>query len=123
MDYKCVGCDRIIPWDGEGTFSYTCACGCRIFYDEKLGGVAVPTSLPISLIMNIQPPHLDGLIGNSNHTSLIKEGLIIALKERGCIWMSDCELCRSDGTLKWHQDREAHLAVLEAERIVQQDGG
>lgn len=117
--WKCIGCDSPIPWDGKGTFSYTCRCGARIFYDYENMALALPSCLVIARNArkgNI--PHLDGLIGRSDHASLIKAEMAARLVGLGAIWMKDCQQCRSDGTYQREIEREQHLAILEAERIV-----
>ena len=116
--FKCVGCDRSIPWDGEGMFSYTCGCDARIFYDETTGKMAYPASFAINAAGGGQLPHLDGLVGKSDHTSPVKERLIAELRQLGSIWMEECEQCKRDGTLERQREREKHLALLEAELIL-----
>ncbi len=116
--HKCIGCGNPIPWDGISLFSYTCPCGATVFYDEETGRIALPASVAIGISKGLSPRHLDGLVGESDHTSPLKDRLIAGLRKRGFIWMEECEQCQKDGTLKRKQDREKHLALMEAERIV-----
>ena len=116
--YKCLGCDKSIPWDGSSMFSYTCPCGATVFYNEETDAMSMPMSVVIGLRQGRASPHLADLVGESNHTSPIKEQLIKELQASGFIWMEECEQCKRDGTLKRRQGREAHLATLEAEAII-----
>lgn len=116
--YKCLGCDKAIPWDGKCLLSYTCSCGATIFYNEDTQALAPPFSLIRSLQAGTALPHLNDLVGESSHTSPPKEQIISELRSKGFIWMEECEQCKNDGTLKRKQDREAHLATLEAESII-----
>ncbi len=116
--YKCIGCDGQIPWDGTGLFSYTCPCGATIFYNEETGGLTLPASVAMGMSKGRSLPHLGDLVGESVFTSPLKEKLIAELREKGFIWMSECEQCQKDGTLKRKQEREKHLALREAERII-----
>lgn len=122
MSFKCVGCDTNIGWDGEGVFCYTCPCGAHIFYDNENGSLAPPASLVFALKLGRPLPHLDYLVGESDHTSAIKERLISELREKGAIWMSECEQCQKDGTLQRKLEREKALAVFEAEMIIKRSG-
>lgn len=119
---KCIGCDANIGWDGKGLWSYTCPCGSRIFYNEDTGQLALPASLILNLASeNPGPlPHLDDLVGESQHTSPLKERLIAELRQKGFIWMNECEQCKKDGTLQKRLDRETYLALMEVERIIRQ---
>ena len=116
--FKCIGCDAQIPWDGTGLFCYTCPCGATVFYNEEIGKITVPASAAIALGRGRSLPHLGYLVGESGYTSPIKEKLIAELREKGFIWMEECEQCQRDGTLKRKQEREKHLALMEAERII-----
>ncbi|TET10081.1 hypothetical protein E3J84_04465 [Candidatus Aerophobetes bacterium] len=118
MSIKCIGCNREIGWDGKGLFSYTCLCGSTIFYDETTGHLALPYSLIRTLSQARSLPHLDDLVGESNHTSPFKEMLIAELREKGFIWMRECEQCQKDGALERKLKREEADAVLEAEMII-----
>lgn len=115
--YKCVGCGRHIPWGGTGLFSYACPCGAAIFYNEETGAIALPASIAIRVSKGQALPHLGDLVGESDYTSSTKERLIAELRERGFIWMEECEQCQKDGTLKRKQDQEKYRAVQEADRI------
>lgn len=121
--YKCIGCDSQIAWDGTGLFSYTCSCGATIFYDEETKGLSLPGSVAIGIIKGRNLPHLGNLVGESNYTSPVKERVISELREKGFVWMEECKQCQKDGTLERKQDREKHLAVMEAERITRLAGG
>ncbi len=118
MVFKCVGCDSVIVWDGKGLFSYTCPCGARIWYNDENGALALPCSLIFALVSKTGIPHLEFLIGESAHTSPVKEGVTQALVESGAIWMKDCEQCRRDGSYRRKLEREKRIALLEAERII-----
>ncbi|GAI26624.1 unnamed protein product [marine sediment metagenome] len=118
MAFKCIGCDSCIPWDGKGTFCYTCACGAHIFYNEETGQLAPPASLVIALHRKTNIPHLDYLVGEYDYTSPIKEKMIQELVEKGAIWMRDCEQCLRDGTYQRKLDREKYLAVEKAKEIM-----
>jgi len=118
MGFKCIGCDRDIGWDGKGTFSATCRCGARIMYHAETLSFALPASLIMSLAGVKRLPHLNDLVGESNFTSRLKEALIEELRNRGFIWMEECDQCKRDGTLKRRQEREKRLAVQEAETIL-----
>ena len=118
--FKCIGCDREIGWDGKGTFSYTCRCGARVFYNQETGQLAPPVSLVLALHEGRELPHLDGLVGTSNFTSALKERFIAELQGKGAIWMEECEQCQNDGTLERTRAREKRLATQEAERILWQ---
>jgi len=117
MGYKCIGCDRAIGWDGTRMFSYTCACGAAIFYSEETGHIAMPASVVIGISKGRSLPHLDDLVGESNHTSPFKEELITELRGKGFIWMKECKQCQRDGTLERKLKREKAMAVSEAEMI------
>ena len=119
--FKCVGCDSKIPWDGKGSFCYTCPCGAHIFYDEETEKLAPPASMVIAIHEKKNLPHLDYLVGESQYTSPLKERLIKELISLGAIWMKDCKQCQNDGTLKRHLEREAYLAVKEAQAIISRD--
>jgi len=116
--YKCIGCDSQIPWDGQGLFCYTCPCGATIFYNEETGQITMPGSVLIGLSIGRTTPHLGDLVGQSDYTSPLKERLIAELRERGFIWMEECEQCQKDGTLKRKQEREDYWTLQEAERII-----
>lgn len=118
--YKCIGCDSTIGWDGMGSFCYTCPCGATIFCNEDTGQVTMPASVLIGISMGKTTPHLGDLIGESNHTSEIKDRLLSELREKGFIWMEECEQCQKDGTLERKHEREKHLALMEAERVIRQ---
>ena len=118
MAFRCIGCDFLIPWDGRGIFCYTCPCGAHIFYNDETGQLSIPASLAIALHEKGSIPHLDYLIGESNHTSPVKEAIRETLVACGAIWMKDCEQCRRDGTYRRKLEREKRLALLEAERIL-----
>lgn len=115
---KCIGCDREIDWDGIGMFSYTCPCGATIFYDEETEHLFFPLLLARSLQLGSSLPHLNDLVGGSNNTSPIKEQLVKELREKGFIWIEECEQCRKDGTLKSRQEWETYLILEEAEAII-----
>ncbi len=126
MSYKCVGCDGAIPYGGGGTFCYTCQCGATLFYETETLSPLMPASL-VSVIyylqqLGIRPetPHIDYYLGDSNHTSEVKDAITKQLLELGFIWMKDCEQCQKDGTLARKLEREKRLAVVEAERILKQ---
>ena len=121
MSFRCIGCDRKIGWDGKGLFSYTCPCGATVFYNEETGRVALPASVAIGISKGKSLPHLGDLVGESNYTSSIKERLIAELREKGFIWMEECEQCRADGALERKLKRETHNAVLEAEMITRSE--
>lgn len=114
----CIGCDRYIGWEGKGLFSYTCPCGATILYDDETGKLAFPASMMLNLAKGISLPHLDDLVGESDFTSPLKEQLIEELRQKGFIWMRECEQCQKDGTLERKLKREEALAVFEAEMIV-----
>lgn len=116
--YRCVGCDKSIPWNGKSAFSYTCPCGAAIFYDGETGGLTVPGSVAIGIGRGQTTPHLNDLVGESTHTSPIKEQVISELQSKGFIWMEECEQCKQDGTLKRKQEREVYLTHKEAESII-----
>jgi len=118
MSYKCVGCDKTTGWDGIGAFSYTCLCGATILYNDETGNLAPTYSFVRNPQAGIPLPHLNDLVGESTHTSSTKEQLIKELRDRGYIWMEECEQCQRDGTLKRKQEREKHLATVEAEAII-----
>lgn len=126
MSYKCVGCDGTIPWDGIGTLCYTCQCGATLFYETETLRLAMPASL-ISAIYHLQQlgikpesPHIGYYLGDSDYTGELKDAVIKQLLEIGFIWMEDCEQCQKDGTLARKLEREKHLAVTEAERILKE---
>jgi len=116
--FRCIGCDREIGWDGNGAFSYTCPCGSRVFYHKLTEQLALPASLVLALHEGRELPHLDGLVGTSNFTSVLKERFIAELQGKGAIWMEDCEQCQNDGTLERSRAREKWLATQEAERVL-----
>jgi len=119
--FKCIGCDREIPWDGEGMFSYTCVCGSRIFYRVETESIAMPAPLVLSLAAGRPRAHFDDLVGESDFTSPLKERLIEELRSRGVTWMEECDQCKKDGTLKRRQEREKYLALREAEAITRRE--
>ncbi len=118
MSWKCIGCNNKIGWDGKGILCYTCPCGGHIFYDDKSGRLAPPSSLAIAIAEKRELPHLDYLIGNSEFTSPLKERLTKELMDLGAIWMKDCPQCLADGTYQRVMDREKALAVFHAEAIL-----
>ncbi len=124
MSYKCVGCSGTIPWDGKGTFCYTCPCGATLFYEAETLRPVMPASLVRAIYelqeLGVKPkgPHIDYYLGDSNHTSDSKDIFTRILLEMGFIWMKDCEQCQKDGTLDRKLEREKRLAVAEAERIL-----
>jgi len=124
MSYTCVGCGRPIPWDGEGTLCYTCPCGATLFYDTATLKLVMPVSLRFAIHklrqLGVKPegPHINYYLGDSNHTSEIKDSVAKQLLKIGFIWMEDCEQCQKDGTLARKQEKEKHLAVVEAEQIL-----
>ena len=120
MNYKCLGCDTDTGWDGEGLFSYTCACGATIFYRGTM--LALPISLVRCMNLGKVLPHLNGLLGESAHTSPLKEVITHVLRAKGCILMEECEKCQKDGTLRRKQAREEHLATMEADFIIRWGG-
>ena len=81
-------------------------------------GIPGSILLGLSKRSNIRA-HLDHLVGESNHTSPLKEMLIEELRQIGSVWMEECEQCKKDGTLLRKQEREKWLALQEAERIVE----
>ncbi len=121
MHYKCMGCDNTIPWDGTGSFSYTCQCRATVFWDEETGSVTMPGSVVIGMSKGRSLPHLDDLVGNSDFTSPRKEAFINELKVKGFIWMEECEQCKKDGTLKRKQAREKYWLMQEAEHLTSKD--
>lgn len=124
MSYRCVGCDGVIPWDGEGTFYYTCLCGATLFYKVETMTLIVPASLVSAVYrlrqlgIEIESPHLDYYLGDSNYTSKVKDAITKQLLEMGFTWMTDCEQCQKDGTLGRKLRRAKHLAIVEAEQIL-----
>jgi hypothetical protein len=122
---RCLGCGKPIPWDGKAPWMYTCPCGAHVF--EEHGQLFIPDSLSRCLsalhLPGVKPsdvdlPHLDYLVGTSLHTSVLKTLFVEMIVKLGGKWMKDCEKCQSDGTLEKEQEREAHLAVEEAQRIL-----
>jgi hypothetical protein len=122
MVYRCVGCDIVISWSGEGVLCYTCPCGSHIFYGEN-SNFLVPTSLVAALVEKRDVPHLDYLIGSSSYTSPIKERLMNDLIAYGAIWMKDCPQCLSDGTYQRELEREKQQALMEADLILRSNNG
>ncbi len=118
--FRCIGCDAQISWDGTGMFSYTCSCGATVFRNEETGQITMPGSVAIGISEGRTTPHLGDLVGESNYTSPIKERLVAELREKGFTWMEECEQCQKDGTLKRKQEREKHLALIEAEHLTSQ---
>jgi len=121
---KCLGCDRPIPWDGKGSFCYTCPCGATVFYqNEPVTSLMIPVSLSRYLMALHQgmkvpaPGHIERYVGTSSRNSELKSVFVGLLQRVGLTWMKDCPQCREDGTLQREQKREAYLAVKEAERI------
>jgi len=104
---KCLGCDRDIPWDGEGLFAYTCPCGATVFYDEK--GLAVPASLVRALYEGRPLPHIDYYVGISDHMSEIKKEFIAELRRRGAVWSWECGECREKFLKRKRMEREMGL--------------
>ena len=123
MSFQCLGCGRDIAWDGVGTFSYTCTCGARVFYETETRKLALPASFILNAAVGPRLPHLNGLVGESDYTSPVKEQLIKDLRAKGYIWMEECGQCKKDGTLQKKLEREKHLALREAERILRQGAG
>lgn len=115
--YKCLGCDTYIGWNGKELFSYTCPCGATILYDEETEQIAMPASVIIGISKGRALPHLDDLLGESDFTSPLKERITAELREKGFIWMRECDQCQKDGTLERKLQREKALAVFEAEMI------
>ena len=106
--YKCVGCNAQIPWDGETLFSYTCGCGSTMFYDEEDGTLSMPCTVARRIIIGGEMlPHLDDLVGESDYVSPKKTEIISMLREKGFIWMRECEQCKKDGTLAKREARKA----------------
>ena len=97
-----------------------------MFYNVETLKLVMPASL-ISAIhkartTGVRPktPHIGYYLGESNHTSEIKDSVTKQLLEIGFIWMEDCEQCKEDGTLARKQEKVKHLAIKEAEAIVRQ---
>lgn len=120
MSFQCLGCGQDIGWDGVGMFSYTCSCGARVFYETEARKLALPASFILNAAVDRRFPHLNGLIGESDYTSPLKEQFIKDLRARGYIWMEECEQCKKDGTLERKLKREKLLALREAERILKE---
>ncbi|MFA5186468.1 MAG: hypothetical protein WC551_08335 [Patescibacteria group bacterium] len=126
---KCLGCDRAIPWNGEGAFCYTCPCGATVFYRDEPTTLMMPMSLSRYLMVlhrglkGPAPGHIDRYVGTSPHTSQLKSIFVEFLQHIGLVWMKDCPQCQQDGTLSKMQKREAYLAVKEAEKIMRAAGG
>lgn len=114
--YRCIGCDRSIPWDGTGMFSYTCMCGATIFWNEETGQMSMPLSVARDIAHGYSLPHLGDLVGSSDFTSPQKTGVINELVSKGFIWMRECEQCKADGTLKRHEARLRHEWRMEKVR-------
>ena len=107
--FHCVGCGRKISWDGKGLLSLTCYCNATIFMADKGKGFAFPTSVFRQIAVGAEKPtpHLDDLVGTSDHTSAEKTEMIKFLQEQGFIWMEECVECRLDGTYDKYQRRKA----------------
>ena len=123
MSYKCVGCDGLIPWDGESAFAYTCPCGASMFYDTESLTLAMPASLVWAISRckaGVRPevPHIGYYIGSSSDPCKIKEIALEQLLALGLIWRKDCEQCREDGTYDRQLERESEQALSEAEYII-----
>ena len=97
-----------------------------MFYDIETLKLAMPASL-VFAIHNLrqlgtrpESPHIDYYLGDSNHTSEIKDAVTKQLLVIGFIWMKNCEQCQKDGTLARRLEREKSLAVAEAEQILRE---
>lgn len=96
--YHCVGCGANTPWDRESLFSYTCPCGGHIFAENATGELVLPESLGMVLMDRVlhdkralPPPHLNYLLGESEHTSTEKAKVLVVLRAMGAIWMCERE--------------------------------
>ena len=118
-------CYAVIVTKDSGKYSWHCRVAITswvVDYDEETGQLALPASVTIGIIERRGLPHLDDLVGESDHTSQIKEKFIAELQKRDFMWMKDCEQCQKDGTLKRKQERENYFALMEAERIIRMGG-
>ena len=106
----CLGCGRSIPWDGQGTFCYTCFCGATVFVGDR--GLALPASLGMALAQGKVSGHLDYYLGVSSYTSELKRGFIQALRARGATWSWECPECRVKGRcpFRWQCPRFTSLS-------------
>lgn len=110
--YHCVGCGRIIPWNGRGVFAYTCPCGARLFAGPK--GYSLPASLIFGVPNGKELPHIDYYLGISDFVSAEKTKALEELKKAGCIWSWDCPKCKDETLfLRWNERRNKliHFAV------------
>ena len=64
-------------------------------------------------------PHLNDLVGESNYTSDRKTDVVRVLRDKGFIWMKECEQCKKNGTLARY---EARLARNNRHREIQERG-
>jgi DNA-directed RNA polymerase subunit RPC12/RpoP/uncharacterized protein YlaI len=90
---RCVGCGREIKWDGKGVFAYTCPCGARVFYDEKVGFI-FPASFFMSLLKGVEFPHIDYYLGKSAYWDDVKQQIYKFLRDKGAVWSWECDECK-----------------------------
>ena len=89
----CVGCGTIIPWDGTGTFAYTCRCGGTLFADSA-GTLYPPASLVLTLAGKRELPHIDYYLGISNYVSIEKQRIYEEFRKLGAKWSWECDICK-----------------------------
>ena len=97
----CLGCGRDIPWDGRGTFCYTCFCGATVFVGDR--GLALPVSLGLGLARGRALAHMDNYVGVSSYPSEQKRDFIRLLRARGATWSWECAECREKGRCPFRQ--------------------
>lgn len=109
--FHCVGCGRIIPWDGKTPIAYTCPCGGTLFAGPK--GYTLPASLFFGITGKgtKKLPHLDYYLGISDFVSAEKTKAIAELKKLGCVWSWECDKCKLETVeLRWQQRHAKYIA-------------
>ncbi len=87
----CLGCGRDIPWDGRGSFCYTCTCGATVFVGDSC--LTLPASLGLGLAQGKELAHLSYYVGLSSDANELKRHFIGFLRTRGATWPWECSEC------------------------------
>ncbi|MFQ5826677.1 MAG: hypothetical protein ACE5IA_04885 [Dehalococcoidia bacterium] len=118
--FHCVGCGAKIDWDGRSGLSYTCPCGATIFAHDQSRALTYPSVMLLSMARGRALPHLEYLVGASEHSSPEKERVVSALRGLGFTSVEECERCQRDGGLERYQRyREFHQRRAEVRRRVE----
>jgi len=100
--------------------SYTCPCGATIFAHHETGALVYPSGMLRSMARGRALPHLEYLVGASEHTSPEKERVVRSLRGLGFTWLEECEQCQKDSSLeRYRRLLEFHRQRAEVRRRVE----